>query len=90
MGYFSNGTEGMLYEEQYCSKCLHQGPPDGPGCYVWLAHQLYNGERGGAEGAKNPESILNLLIPPSQDGLSNEQCKMYLEDPVWNQEKLPL
>lgn len=88
MGYFSNGTEGMLYEEQYCSKCLHQGPPDGPGCYVWLAHQLYNGEILKADGTKNPDSILNLLIPQSKDGLSNEQCTMYLEDPAWNQEKL--
>ena len=23
MGYFSNGTEGMSYFEEYCEKCLH-------------------------------------------------------------------
>jgi len=23
MGYFSNGTEGMAYEDEYCSKCVH-------------------------------------------------------------------
>ena len=23
MGYFSNGTEGELYQERWCSRCLH-------------------------------------------------------------------
>lgn len=23
MGYFSNGCEGMDYQEHYCSRCIH-------------------------------------------------------------------
>lgn len=79
MGYFSNSTDSMSYEEQYCAKCLHQGPPDGPGCHVWLAHLLYN-----YDDCNNDKSILHVLIPRTEDGLSNKQCTMYLEDPQWN------
>ncbi len=88
MAYFSNGTEAMDYEERYCSKCLHQGPPDGPGCYLWMAHMVHTDEGLKKDGTDNPSSILNLLIPRSKDGLSNEQCRMFLEDPAWNQEEL--
>ncbi len=88
MGYFSNGSEVMDYEARYCDKCLHHGPPDGPGCMVWLAHLLNPSEGLTKDGEHNPESILNLLIPRAKDGLGNEQCRMYLEDPAWNQEEL--
>lgn len=83
MGYFSNGSEGTSYEAKYCDKCLHQGPPDGPGCAVWLAHMLHNYD------SCNDDSILHLLIPRTKDGLDNEQCKLFLEDPHWNQEDMP-
>ena len=84
MGYFSNGTEGMMYEEAYCNRCLHQGPPDGPGCAIWLAHMLYNYDE-----CNKKESILHLLIPRTKDGLGNEQCTMFIEDPHHNQETIP-
>jgi hypothetical protein len=84
MGYFANGSEGMDYEAQYCDRCLHQKPNDG-GCAVWLAHLLRNYD----ERAKQ-DSILHLLIPRSKDGLRNAQCRMFAEDPQWNQEKLPV
>jgi hypothetical protein len=38
MGYFSNGTEGMDYEAQYCDKCVHQDGPTENGCAV-ACHQ---------------------------------------------------
>ena len=79
MGYFSNGTEGMEYEAQYCERCVHQGGPEGPGCMVWLAHNLYNYKE-----CNNKDSILHLLIPRSKDHLSNEQCKMFIEAPESN------
>lgn len=72
MGYFSNGTEGMDYEAHYCERCVHQGPEDGPGCAVWLAHLLHNYDE-----CNNPDSILHLLIP-YEDGHSGE-CKMFHE-----------
>jgi len=85
MGYFSNGTEGMMYEEAFCNRCLHQGGGEkGPWCTVWLLHELYNSDE-----CNKPESFLHVLIPRSKDGLSNEQCTMFLEDPHWNQETLP-
>jgi len=72
MGYFPNGTAGMDYEERYCSRCVHQGPPDGPGCAVMLAHMLHNYKE-----CNIPESILHLLIPRDKDGW-NQECAMFM------------
>jgi hypothetical protein len=67
MGYFSNGTEGEIYSETYCSKCLHC-----EGCPIWLAHMIHNYDE-----CNNPKSILHMLIPRSKDDLGNEKCKMF-------------
>ena len=67
MGYFSNGSEGMAYEETYCAHCIHE---EG-GCAVMLAHLLHNYDE-----CNNPESILHVLIPRGKDGF-NERCKMF-------------
>ncbi len=72
MGYFSNGTEGMDYESQYCDRCVHQGPPDGPGCMVWMLHMLHNYDE-----CNNDDSWLHILIPRTKDKLDNEQCTMF-------------
>lgn len=69
MGYFSNGTEGMAYEEEWCARCVHQD-----GCEVWLVHILFNYDE-----CNNPKSILHRLIPLSDDGLGNKQCRMFFE-----------
>ena len=68
MGYFSNGTEGECYEEQYCMKCRHHGD-----CAVWDAHMLYNYDECNKE-----ESILHLLIP--RKGIHNLKCKMFIQN----------
>lgn len=68
MGYFSNGTEGRIYEATYCAKCVHSEN----GCAVWDAHFLRNYEE-----CNNENSILHLLIPQSKDGLRNEKCLMF-------------
>lgn len=71
MGYFSNGTEGAMYQAQYCEKCVHwPADPDKGGCHVWLLHLLHN------YGQKHREA-LDLLIPPTADGLGNEKCTMF-------------
>lgn len=69
MAYFSNGTEGMIYEEKYCSRCVHND-----GCPVWGLHFEQNY-------TKNEEirSILDYLIPRRKDGLGNELCRMFYE-----------
>lgn len=74
MGYFSNGSEGMDYEQRYCAKCIH-GDGSGAGyCTVWMLHFQRNYEECNKKG-----SILHVLIPRAPDGLSNEQCAMFID-----------
>ena len=73
MGYFSNGTEGCMYEETYCAKCLHYGDED-EGCPVWGAHLLHDYESG-----TDAASILDMLIPRAKRGCYNEQCAMFMD-----------
>lgn len=71
MGYFSNGTEGEIYQEDFCFKCVHDQDQN---CRVWLAHLLYNY-------SFQEKSMLDLLIPRSKDGLSNDKCTMFIPLP---------
>lgn len=73
MGYFSNGTEGEMYREQYCDRCIH-GQDQEKGCAVWDLHLQHN-----YESCSNPivEAMLNTLIP--KKGVFNGECKMFVE-----------
>ena len=83
MGYFPNGTAGMAYEDQYCVRCIHRDGPDGKsGCAVWLAHLLHNYKE-----CNNKDSILDILIPRTQENLWNAQCRMFVEKPPENDAK---
>lgn len=75
MGYFPNGTEGMIYDEEMCSRCVHQKPDDG-GCAVWLLHMIYNYDQLD-KGQEKLKTALDILIPVGEDGLSNEKCTMF-------------
>jgi hypothetical protein len=76
MAYFPNGTAGMMYEAEFCDRCVHQNGPDGEsGCAVMLAHMLHNYAECNKE-----DSILHLLIPRTKDGCGAEQCKMFIHD----------
>ena len=70
MGYFANGTEGQMYEEQYCERCIHGGWT----CPIWTLHMMHNYEQ-----HKEPKIALMLdtLIP--RKGCFNEECKMFVE-----------
>lgn len=70
MGYFPNGTSGMMYEERYCSKCAHEDEESG--CVIMLAHLIYNYDE-----CNNEKSILHLLIPRDERG-DNKQCTMFV------------
>lgn len=72
MGYFPNGTSGMLYQEEWCVRCVHDVNED---CPVWAAHLMYS-----SRDCNDPASILHMLIPIAEDGLSNERCLMFAED----------
>ena len=79
MGFFSNGTEGMMWDEQWCSKCYHGVQRDNGGnyvkddehcCPVILAHMGY-------QKANKEENVLDLFI--TRKGAFNGICTMFLE-----------
>jgi len=70
MGYFANGTEGDMYEEEYCENCVHYGEIGD--CAVLHAHALYNYDE-----CNNPKSILHILIPRKNG--QNQKCTMFIE-----------
>jgi hypothetical protein len=77
MGYFSNGTEGDMYEENWCERCLHKS--EGEGCAVMLAHLVFNYEQHKDDDLKN---VLDTLIP--SEGAFNAECAMYMKsEPVF-------
>lgn len=73
MAYFSNGTEGDMYLEKYCYRCIHWTADS---CPVWFLHQLHN-----YRDCNNAESMLHVLIPRSKDDHRNEQCSMFIRSP---------
>lgn len=73
MGYFSNSDEGLAFESRWCNRCVHE-ERNGTGCHVMLVHLLF------AYGATpEQEKVLDVLIPRSKDGLSNNQCSMFID-----------
>ncbi len=68
MGYFPNGTAGMIFEEEWCDKCLHQCD-----CAVWDAHMFKNYEECNKE-----DSILHWLITKTKED-SAKECKMFVD-----------
>jgi hypothetical protein len=75
VAYFPNGTEGRDYQERYCVRCIHDTNND---CPIWLAHLIHNGDKG------KLGDMLDLLIPRSADGLTNEKCRMFAE---WDEDR---
>ncbi len=75
MGYFSNSTEGLDYQHQYCRRCQnHRGPSEEEkSCPIWDVHLMFNYDE-----CNNPESFLGYFIP--RNGLINEQCNMFREE----------
>ena len=70
MGYFSNGSEGMDYEEQYCVHCVHM--QDEPiACPILKAHLLWNYDE-----CNNKDSLLHKMIPRSVYG-ENLECVFF-------------
>ena len=73
MGYFSNGTEGDMYEAQYCARCVHRD--DERGCPVMTAHVLYAYEE--CNSKSNAKHMLDMLIPKAESPAFNAQCAMF-------------
>lgn len=71
MGYFANSTEGLVYEERYCWRCVHN--LDEYSCPVWEAHLLWNYDE-----CNNKDSVLHKMIP--RNGITNEQCIFFVKE----------
>lgn len=74
MGYFSNGAEGMDYQNKWCDRCLHDNYEKGVFCPVWGLHLMH-----GYTGSPERQAALDELIPRTKDGLGNERCKMFVD-----------
>lgn len=75
MGVFNTEPEEAKYTLNFCLTCIHYGKPDkGQECPVMLLHALYMDRR-----STNIEirTILDTLIPISNNNNNNQQCKMY-------------
>lgn len=70
MGYFPNGSTNSDYEERYCVRCVHDR--EAKPCAVLEAHLLHNYAE-----CNNKASILHILIPISENGLGNDECRMF-------------
>jgi|6_EtaG_2_1085325.scaffolds.fasta_scaffold03149_2 hypothetical protein len=73
MGYFSNGTEGQLYEARYCSRCDCQSVEP---CAVLNAHFIAATQVGWADDMSPMRMILDMLIPQNRHG-QNGECTMF-------------
>lgn len=90
MGYFSNGTEGAIYEETFCARCVHSDAEVGvdPPCPIWMAHLLYAYDLCNED--DHPGKImLDSFIPRREEGglNGNGRCTMFVQDPT--REALP-
>ena len=74
MGYFSNGTEGEMYYEEYCAHCVHDDPDNGKHCPIWSLHLLHNYEE-----CNKKDSFLHVLIPRDKKEGFNDTCTMFVE-----------
>ncbi len=81
MAYFSNGTEGLDYQEQFCFRCEHYPDDETKDCPIWSAHFFHNSDRHTNEAVG---SILDMLIPMVDhtftDGLTLQvagQCSFF-------------
>ena len=71
MGYFSNGTEGMIFEEQFCARCVHNKEDDI--CPVLDLHMNWNYEQfKDNDVSKTKKMALDTFI------VGND-CKMFVE-----------
>jgi hypothetical protein len=87
MAYFSNGTEGMMYESQYCDRCINNPHDALKGCPVWDLHFEYNYDQNNkTKIGKAIKNILESFIPTRDDGFAGE-CLMFREGTATRDER---
>lgn len=91
MGYFSNGSEGAIYEETFCARCVHYDAEPGMDqpCPIWMMHLLWAYELCNEDPEEHPgKMMLDSFIPRREEGglNGNGRCTMFVQD----EEKEPL
>ena len=69
MGYFPNGTAGMVFEERFCDNCANA--IDGRSCAIYDAHLIYNYDQF-AEGQEKLSNVLDMLIDKDKS-----ECRLF-------------
>lgn len=59
MGYFANGTEGEIFQGEYCAKCVHDLKQN---CPIWLLHLTWNYEQFDGDGEIKKAALDTLII----------------------------
>lgn len=90
MAYFSNSTEGDMYEEKYCHNCINYKEDSGfSSCPILELHAKFNYEQHEKAYSKKLkkevqtakgillEYILEQLIPTKPDKTFADECSMY-------------
>lgn len=85
MAYFSNGTEGMDYEYEYCANCVHNDtdPLDTMSfnnCSVLALHMEFNYDQlKKGKTAKAIKQFLDALIPTPHGEIWPGECSMFVD-----------
>lgn len=90
MAYFSNGTEGMDWEERNCVHCANARSEDDGGCPITDLHFEFNYEQGTkGKTAKTIKHFLDVLIPSEKKewGTFAGKCSMFLDKKEFNSEE---
>lgn len=88
MAYFSNGTEGDMYEAEYCGKCHWQPEEEPYECQIMFLHALFNYDQCGKDDrAKDLKTCLDALIPTDENGFA-DKCNFFLEKARHEQDSL--
>ena len=88
MGYFSNGSEGLYYQEEFCLKCVNwtDNGSGSEGCPIMDLHSRWNYDAIGKDADVVKQQALSHFIPRS--GICNEKCTMFQIRPAPTQAEL--
>ncbi len=88
MGYFSNGTEGEMYMEHYCYRCMNwrDNGTGTEGCPIIDLHLLWNYDAVGKDADKTKATALSQFIPITKT--ENGECTMFQMPPQATQREL--
>lgn len=77
MGYFSNGTEGLDFDEKWCSRCVHLPKRQDRGCPVMLAHLLFAYEL--CNEKKHPGKVILDILIERDEATGAQRCTMFVD-----------